>query len=93
MADTVHRLAVNVRDAGRKEEAEKLFRQVLAIRDEKLGVDHWDTTITRKTLAELHKSTLPVVTQTVAVLLAGVVLYVTIRARYRGEHPVVNEFS
>ncbi|CAN0189918.1 unnamed protein product, partial [Ectocarpus sp. 6 AP-2014] len=93
VADTLHWLAVNVGDAGRKEEAEKLFRQALAIRDEKLGVDHWDTAITRKALAELHKSTLAVVTQAVAVLLAGVVLYVTKSARYRGEQTVVNGFS
>ncbi|CBN76139.1 Tetratricopeptide TPR_2 repeat protein [Ectocarpus siliculosus] len=92
VADTLNWLAVNVGDAGRKEEAEKLFRQALAIRDEKLGIDHWDTAITRKALAQLHKSTLAVVTQTVAVLLAGVVLYVTISAIW-GEDTVVNGFS
>lgn len=87
---TLNDLGVNAGGAGRKEETEKLFRQTLAIRDIKLGVDHWDTAITRKALAELRKSTLVVVTQMVAVLLGGVVLYVTISARYRGEHPLVN---
>ncbi|CAB1119405.1 unnamed protein product [Ectocarpus sp. CCAP 1310/34] len=98
-AEELHRRELVRKNSARttrmKEKAEELFRQALAIRDEKLVVYDWDTAITTKALAELHRSALAVMTQTVAVpvLLAGVVLYVTTSARHRGERPVANGFS